>query len=103
MTNENSATPATRLAIELLTVWREQDRAAAAEHVMNTLGLQNIDDPTRTRVSQALAGLLNLSMITVAQVGAYQAAQDTGRTPTAQEIEAAADSFIRSLSLGMPD
>ncbi|MGW5925908.1 hypothetical protein ACWF2L_06620 [Streptomyces anulatus] len=99
---------ATQLAIELLTLWREgqAQRPAAAAHISGTLGLSTVDEPARSEIVSAIAGLLNLSMISVETVGAYRAAEETGRPReevTSEELQAAATAFMQELSLGMPD
>ncbi|WP_159057863.1 MULTISPECIES: hypothetical protein [unclassified Streptomyces] len=99
---------ATQLAIEFLTLWRESEarRPAAAAHISETLGLSSVDEPARSKIASAIAGLLNLSMISVLTVGAYRAAEETGRSRdevTSEELQAAATTFVQDLSLGMPD
>ncbi|WP_141662967.1 hypothetical protein [Streptomyces sp. Wb2n-11] len=99
---------ATQLAIEFLTLWREEEarRPAAAAYISRTLELSTVEEPAQTKIASVIAGLLNLSMISVGTVGAYRAAEETGRPReevTSEELQAAATGFIQELSLWMPD
>jgi hypothetical protein len=71
MTTPNPATAATRIAIEFLTLWLEDNRQAAAEHMYDVL-----HDPASPQVEALIAGLLNLSMLF-----AFEAAKANGAAP----------------------
>jgi hypothetical protein len=71
MTDPNPATAATRVAIEFLTLWLEQDRQVAAEHIV-----QVVNDPDGPGGTQAIIGLLNLSMIIELQLAKANGATD---------------------------
>ena len=57
--SKDDATDATRVAIEFLTLWMEDDRLGAAAHITNVLG------PLPVTVANTIAGLLNLNMFTL--------------------------------------
>jgi hypothetical protein len=70
MKDPNPATAATRVAIEFLTLWLEDDRWVAAEHIYDVL-----HDPATPQTEAVIAGLLNLNMLF-----AFEAAKANGAT-----------------------
>jgi hypothetical protein len=71
MTTPNPATDATRVAIEFLTLWIGPDRQFAAEHIV-----QVTHDPDGPGSTQAIVGLLNLSMLLALQLAKANGATD---------------------------
>jgi hypothetical protein len=89
MTDPNPATAATRVAIEFLTLWLEQDRQFAAEHIFEV-----VNDPDGPGTVQAIVGLLNLSMIIELQLAKANGATD---------YLAWAGDHLRSMSPDLPE
>ncbi|MEU1187014.1 hypothetical protein [Streptomyces sp. NPDC005859] len=100
---------ATQIAIGFLTLWAERDRSFAAAHISTTLGLADVPEPARSEITSAIAGLLNLSMMAVMEVGqrrAFEAAEASGRHRDDVSVEerlAATSAYIQEMSLGMPE
>ena len=67
----NSATAATRVAIELLTLYLEPDLERAAAHIRTALGDPDGPDPV-----SIIAGQCNLAMILVLELANAQGAAD---------------------------
>ena len=67
----NSATAATRVAIELLTLYMEPDLERAADHIRMALGDPDGPDPV-----SIIAGQSNLAMILVLELANAQGAAD---------------------------
>ena len=66
-------------------------------------------EPARSEITSAIAGLLNLSMMAVMEVGqrrAFEAAEASGRRRDDVSVEerlAATSAYIQEMSLGMPE
>jgi hypothetical protein len=71
MREMNPATAATRVAIELLTLFLEPDLERAAAHIRKVLG-----DPDGPDVVSIIAGQSNLAMILVMELAKAQSAAD---------------------------
>jgi hypothetical protein len=71
MTEMNSATAATRVAIEFLTLYLEPDLQHAAAHIRKALG-----DPDGPDAISIIAGQCNLGMILVLELANAQGAAD---------------------------
>ena len=71
MRDRNSATAATRVAIELLTLFLEPDIERAADHIRMALGDPDGPDPV-----SIIAGQCNLAMILVLELANAQGAAD---------------------------
>ena len=71
MTEMNSATAATRVAIEFLTLYLEPDLQHAAAHIRKVLG-----DPDGPDALSIIAGQCNLGMILVLELAKSQGAAD---------------------------
>ncbi|MFJ6085119.1 hypothetical protein ACIQI8_27295 [Streptomyces sp. NPDC092369] len=82
----------TRLAVEFLTVWMEQNRQAAVEHIVSVLDSEG--GPER---DFAIAGLLNLGHFLVIQVAKANGAVG------AEELTEAAHEYLAYLSVHLPD
>jgi hypothetical protein len=67
----NSATAATRVAIELLTLYLEPDLERAAAHIRTALGDPDGPDPV-----SIIAGQCNLAMILVLELAKAEGAED---------------------------
>lgn len=85
----SEGTDATRVAIEFLTLWMEDDRRGAAEHITNVLG------PQPEPVAAAIAGLLNLNMHAL-----FALAKARGAEP--DDIRAWAGDYLKHLSPDLP-
>ena len=71
MRERNSATAATRVAIELLTLYLEPDLERAAAHIRTALG-----DPDGPDPASIIAGQCNLAMILALELANAQGAAD---------------------------
>ena len=71
MSERNLATAATRVAIELLTLYMEPDLERAADHIRMALGDPDGPDPV-----SIIAGQCNLAMILVLELAKAQGAED---------------------------
>jgi hypothetical protein len=71
MRERNSATAATRVAIELLTLFLEPDLERAADHIRTALGDPDGPDPV-----SIIAGQCNLAMILVLELAKAEGAED---------------------------
>jgi hypothetical protein len=71
MSERNLATAATRVAIELLTLYMEPDLERAADHIRMALGDPDGPDPV-----SIIAGQSNLAMILVLELANAQGAAD---------------------------
>jgi hypothetical protein len=85
------ATDATRVAIEFLTLWMEDDREAAARHIFGVTS--GMDEPQRAEV---IAGLLNLNMLTLFELAGASGAG-------ADEIQQWAGDHLRNMSPELPE
>ena len=92
MNGTQRATASTRVAIECLTLWMEQDRQGAAKYIAR-LG----HDPEGPGADGIVVGLLNLSTFLVLQV-----AKERGAT-TAEELVEGAREYLRALSCDLPE
>jgi hypothetical protein len=92
MNETHPATASTRVAIECLTLWMEQDRLGAAMHITRLR-----HDPEGPGADGIILGLLNLSTFLVLQV-----AKERGAT-TAEELVEGARKYLRALSRDLPE
>jgi hypothetical protein len=86
--DSQAATDATRIAIEFLTLWMEQDRNGAAEHITRVM-----TDPEGPQTAHVVAGLLNLNMFTI-----FELAKANGAADAVQW----AGEYLRGLSPHLP-
>lgn len=86
---DSQATDATRVAIEFLTLWMEQDRDGAAAHITDVL-----TGPDAPQTAHVVAGLLNLNMFTI-----FELAKANG----AHDAVAWAGEYLRGLSPQLPE
>jgi hypothetical protein len=100
----------TRLAIELLTTWRQrgQDPETALLHIARASGLNDlsISDELRAQYTHTVAGLLGLAELLALEVGALKAAEELGverKGLSPDQMEAKAAEYLQNLALGMPD
>jgi hypothetical protein len=91
MDETNPATAATRVAIECLTLWMEQDRLGAAERIAK---LQV--DPDGPGATTIITGLLNLSHVLVLSL-----AKARGAGPG--ELAERAHDILRDWSRNLPE
>ncbi|WP_409237367.1 hypothetical protein [Streptomyces sp. PA5.6] len=71
MTDQEHKEDATRLAIEFLMLWMNDDRQAAAAHISEVFYGDTAPDPMHV-----VAGLLNLNMLTIFELAKTQGAED---------------------------
>ena len=89
MREMNSATAATRVAIELLTLFLEPDLERAAAHIRTVLG-----DPDGPDAVSIIAGQCNLNMILVLELAKAQGAAD---------LQERAGEILQELSRQLPE
>ncbi|MEU1621752.1 hypothetical protein ABZ479_31200 [Streptomyces sp. NPDC005722] len=89
MTEPSKAEEATRLAIEFLTLWLEDDREGAARHIAGVV--EGLDGAERMRM---VAGLLNLNMFVVL---------DLAKARGAEDYRADAGAYLRHLAAHLPE
>jgi hypothetical protein len=88
MDEMNPAIAGTRVAVEFLTLWMEQDRLNTAAHIAEV-----INDPNGPGAPSIVAGQCNLGMLLVLRL-----AKERGAV-TAEELGAKADQILQELSL----
>jgi hypothetical protein len=89
---ETGPNTATRIAIEFLTLWMEQDREGAIEHIGGML-----DEPNAPSPEAIIAGQCNLSMAL-----AIKLAKERGAL-TLDELRTKTGEIIQELSLELED
>ena len=92
MRERNSATAATRVAIELLTLYMEPDLERAADHIRMALGDPDGPDPV-----SIIAGQCNLAMLLV-----FRLARERGAI-TADQLRIRAGEILQELSQDLPE
>ena len=92
MSEIDPATAGTRIAVELLTSWMEQDQQSAAERIERVLS-----DPNGPGARNIIAGQCNLGVLLVLWL-----AQERGARST-DDLMADAAEILRSLSRDVPE
>ena len=92
MSEMNPATAGTRIAIEFVTLWMEQDRLCAAEHIARIL-----NDPDTPGAPLIVAGQCNLAMLLV-----FMLARERGAR-TADQLRTRAGEILQELSQDLPE
>jgi hypothetical protein len=90
--DETNPAAATRVAVECLTLWLEQDRQRAIDHIAN---LET--DPSRLGPTNIIVGLLNLSSWLVLTLASAQGAT------TDDELRKKAGDILREFSRLLSD
>ena len=81
MSEMNPATTGTRIAVEFVTLWMEQDRLCAAEHIARIL-----NDPDTPGAPLIVAGQCNLGMLLVLMLAKERGAGADDMKDKAREI-----------------
>jgi hypothetical protein len=89
MREMNAATAATRVAIEFLTLWLEDDRQRAAAHIRMALA-----DPDGPDAASIVGGQCYLSMVLILELAKAQGAED---------LRERAGEILRELSRQLPE
>ena len=91
MSEMNPATTGTRIAVEFVTLWMEQDRLCAAEHITRIL-----NDPDTPGAPLIVAGQCNLAMLLVLMLAKERGAGADDMKDKAREI-------LQGLSRDLPE
>jgi hypothetical protein len=91
MSEMNPATTGTRIAVEFVTLWMEQDRLCAAEHITRIL-----NDPDTRGAPLIVAGQCNLAMLLVLMLAKERGAGADDMKDKAREI-------LQGLSRDLPE
>jgi hypothetical protein len=92
MSEMNPATAGTRIAVEFVTLWMEQDRLCAAERIARIL-----NDPDTPDAPFIVAGQCNLAMLLVLML-----AKERGAI-TADQLRTEAGEILQELSRDLPE
>jgi len=91
MSEMNPATTGTRIVVEFVTLWMEQDRLCAAEHIARIL-----NDPDTPGAPLIVAGQCNLAMLLVLMLAKERGAGADDMKDKAREI-------LQDLSRDLPE
>jgi hypothetical protein len=96
----SKGTDSMRVAIEMLTLWREQGeeaaRLGAIQHILGTVMGGSTEAVRRHNAVTAVGGLLNLSDLLLLRLAEKEGAQ------TREEIELMAGEILRSVAAQLP-
>jgi hypothetical protein len=92
MDEMNRANAATRVAIEFVTLWMEQDRMSAAAHIVEVL-----NDPNGPGAPRIIAGQCNLAILLVLMLAEVSGAV------TDDDLQAKAREILQELARDLPE